>query len=291
MAIIDIVFIAIIAIGGIVGVAKGFFKTLLSFFGWFLTLVITFVLAKVIANALLTENVVEWLMKDGSVYDRIYNVGLMEKLRNYSMDNIRAAMALGATPEQIKQSLVEESEGIMKLFAGLIQSVVCKEVYVTGTLQNVAQVFAIEITYNAFVLVVGIVFFIVLRILIGILTAIVNKKKPEDISILSRVGGLALGLVKGGIYACLAMVLVIYLAAVPMNSLQKVSDVLNEQLTQSQIDDKVNEMSDKIFNIVLSRGDDGKEDERYMAYVEKAQKCIGEKTPAQSDDSKAGETA
>ncbi len=289
MAIIDYVFIGIIVLGGIVGVAKGFFKTLISFFGWFLTLLITFLLAKTIANALLTENVVDWLIKDGSVYDRIYNIGLMDNLKKLDMESIRSAVASGSTDEQVKAMLLEKADGIMKLFVGLIQTAVCKDVYLSSSLENVGQVFAIEITYNAFVITVGVVFFIVLRILIGVLTALANKKKPENISVLSRVGGLALGLVKGAVYACLSMVLVIYIAAVPIESLQSFSDKLNEQLTQSVIDDKVNEASDKVLNFVLSRGDDGEEDKRYMAYVEKAQKSIQKKAGESSGGNASGD--
>ena len=239
-------------------------------------------MAKTIANALLTENVVDWLIKDGSVYDRIYNIGLMDNLKKLDMESIRSAVASGSTDEQVKAMLLEKADGIMKLFVGLIQTAVCKDVYLSSSLENVGQVFAIEITYNAFVITVGVVFFIVLRILIGVLTALANKKKPENISVLSRVGGLALGLVKGAVYACLSMVLVIYIAAVPMESLQSFSDKLNEQLTQSVIDDKV-------LNFVLSRGDDGEEDKRYMAYVEKAQKSIQKKAGESSGGNASGD--
>ena len=50
---IDIAIIVIVALGALIGLWKGFFKTLISFFGWFMSFLIAMLITKPIAEALL----------------------------------------------------------------------------------------------------------------------------------------------------------------------------------------------------------------------------------------------
>ena len=53
MSYIDIAIIVIVALGALIGLWRGFFKTLISFFGWFVSFLIAMFITQPIAGALL----------------------------------------------------------------------------------------------------------------------------------------------------------------------------------------------------------------------------------------------
>ncbi|MCH5163431.1 MAG: CvpA family protein [Clostridiales bacterium] len=208
--ILDIIFFALLAVFAVLGFMCGFFKTLVSFFGWFISILVSYLLAKAVANSFLSVGTAQWLVGDGSIFDKVYNI-LPEGLREISMDSIREAVNSGMSQEQIAAMIKAESQGLMVFVTSLLQDAATKEMYLNSTIQNVRQVIALELTYHIYVIIVGVIFFIVLRIAVmGVSLIFKNKMGGSEIRNLGRVTGLFIGAIRGFAYACIVLMVASY---------------------------------------------------------------------------------
>ena len=208
--ILDIIFFAFLAVFAVLGFLCGFFKTLVSFFGWFISILLSYLLAKAVANSFLSGSTAQWLVGDGSIFDKVYNI-LPGGLKEISMDSIREAINSGATKEQIAAMIKSESQGLMVFVTSLLQDAVCREMYLNSAIQNVGQVIALELTYHIYVIIVGVIFFIVLRIVVmGISLIFKDKIGGSEIRNLGRVTGLVIGAIRGFAYACIVLMVASY---------------------------------------------------------------------------------
>ncbi|MBR2967804.1 MAG: CvpA family protein [Clostridia bacterium] len=217
--ILDIIFIVFIVVFAVLGFVFGLFKTFVSFFGWFISFVLAYLCAKALANAFLTAKTAEWLVGDGSFFDTIYAI-IPESIKNISMDTIRDRVNASDSEELIKYFIAENSGGLLSFFSSIIQNAVCKDIYLNSALVDVGQVLALELTYHLYVIMVGVIFFLVLRVIVMGVTIIFkvkdskDGKEKQDVKLPLRFGGMALGAIRGLAYGCVVLVLMSYLSGV-----------------------------------------------------------------------------
>ncbi len=210
--ILDLLFIAIIVLFALFGLMSGFIKTVISFFGWFISLLIAYLLAKAIANAFLSPETANWLIGDGSLYDKVYNI-VPDGLKNMSMESIRTALQSGATDETIKETIRAEASGLLAFASTLIQNAVCKDIYLNSSIETVGQVLALELTYNIYVILVGIIIFFTIRILVmGVSLIFKSRLGAHDCRLWERILGIGAGAVRGFAYACILLMVASYIA-------------------------------------------------------------------------------
>lgn len=211
--ILDLLFFALIIGFAVIGFIRGFFKTVLSFFGWFISLLLAYLLAKAIANAFLSPNTANWLVGDGPLYDKVYNI-VPDGLKNMSMESIRQAMQSGASDESIKEIIKSESSGLLYFASTLIQNAVCKDIYINSSIETVGQVLALELTYDIYVILVGVIFFVVLRIIVMGFSLIFRAKLSGSNKLWERLAGIGAGAIRGFAYACILFMLASYIAGI-----------------------------------------------------------------------------
>lgn len=266
----DFAFIIIIVISALLGFVLGFFKTLKSFLGWFVCSIFAFLCAQALADAFLSGAMAAKIVSSGSIYDSVYGV-LPDEIKSISMETIRQSIAAGESEAQIALKIAGEAGGIAKLFTTVIQSAVSTPLYLNSTLQNVAQVLAVELTYHIYVVIVAIVFFILLRIIImgvaimGEAKSRKAKKEKEEKKkgrilknlLTDRFLGLGVGLVRGFAYSCILLIVMSYCAGL--------GDNIQKQVDQSKISAAITAPLTETLSERLSN--DLQENERYMGLV------------------------
>lgn len=222
--ILDILFFVFIVAFAILGFVRGLFKTLTSFFSWVVSLLLAYLLAKSIANELLTANMVQRLVGSKSLYASIYNL-LPESLKSISLQEIVTKINSGYSQAEIKEYIRSQSSGIIAFASSLIENAVCKDMYLNSSLTDVGQVLALELTYHIYVVMVGIAIFLVLRIIIMGITLIFNSKfNNRDVRLWERFAGIAMGAIRGFTYACIVLMLFSYISGLSV----KINDMVNE---------------------------------------------------------------
>lgn len=223
--ILDLIFFVFILAFAVLGFVRGFFKTLVGFFGWAVSILLAYLLAKAVANALLSAGVSQWLLKEGSLFDKIYGI-MPEGLKGISIDSINEMIAEGKSQDYIKEYIKSQSGGLVFFASNIIQSTVCSDMYLSSALDNAAQVISLELTYHIYVILTGVALFIVLRVVVmGV--SILFKGKLGNGGLVGRIGGIALGAVRGLAYACFVLVIASYVAGV--------SPTVNNQLDESKV--------------------------------------------------------
>ncbi len=249
--ILDIIFFVLIIAMAALGFIFGFFKSLISFLGWTISLLISYLLAKAIANAFLSIGTAQWLVGDGSIFDMVYGI-IPEGLKKISLDAIRQAVESGADLNGIKESIRAQSEGLLFFLTPLIQEAVCKEMYLGSALSNVGQVLALELTYQLFVIMVGVILFIVLRVIVMGLSLIFKfKLKDRSLKMWERLAGIGLGVVRGFAYACILLMVVSYIAGMS----QPVKDQLDASAVGKPVTAWVSESTGKMLSGDLESND------------------------------------
>lgn len=239
MSIIDIVIIAIVALAAIIGIWKGFFKTLISFFGWLVSIVIAIFLAKVVAEALLDvefiKNVV--LGPSNSLFTAFKGM-LPSALQSLPID---------ATSEQIGEAL--GNPFLMILLSQPIK--LLSSAIMTSSTATVADGLALLIANSIYVILVGIAIFIAIRILMMLFTLFANSMtKNKTISALNRFFGFLLGAVKGAAFVVVGFVIISYF--ITSSALSGFRNELDKSLIGKPVAEQVFKYTDLYLN-----GDDG----------------------------------
>lgn len=198
----DIVIVALIAVFALTGFMRGFFKTAVSLFSWFVCILLAVFLARLVSDALL--GIADPLIYNGdnfSFYKVIYNF-LPESIKSVSMSEVRATVLLGgdSAKESVIQLIKSEGGTIVGLGANHIADTLMKPVFLESSLANVGQVIAVELAYGTYVVAVGITLFIVLRIIVVAVSIVVRFSGDQEVNIVNRITGAALGAVRGFLY-------------------------------------------------------------------------------------------
>ncbi len=270
--VLDLIFFALIVVFAVLGFVFGFFRTLFSFFGWFISLLMAYLLAKAIANALLTPQMAGHLVGSGSLYDKVYNL-VPEGLKNMSMDSIREAMQSGSQ-DAIIEAIKAESSGLLYYASSLIQNAVCKDMYINSTIQNVGQVLALELTYNIYVILTGVIFFIVFRLIIIVLSVIFRARLLRKKKLWERLAGIGMGAIRGFAYACILLMVASYIAGV----WPKMQEEVNISKVSVPVTTWVSETTGKLLSGDLEDND------KYKNMIEVLEERSAEENAAEAED-------
>lgn len=234
MSIADIVIIAVVALFALIGLAKGFFKTLISFFGWFISILIAALTARVVAEALLDIEAVGNIVAGGGE-----GFSLFSLFKGLLPDGLKALPA-AATAEQITEALgTGVVASILKPFISLLTST-------TNAANTVADGIALSLAGGVFEIVVGIGMFIVCRILMTLFTmfakSLINPDKKKGF--LGRIGGFVLGAARGALYCAILLVVVGFLT--PFTFMEPVTAEIDKGVLAKPIAQQVYTLSGRI---------------------------------------------
>lgn len=263
--ILDLVFFAVIALMTVLGYLFGLFKTIVAFFGWLVCILIAYLLAKAVANAMLTYGMAEKIV-NGKLFEDVYGL-IPEGLKKISISEINDMLSSGQTNEQILEYVKSQAGGLVSFAFTIVQGVIFKDIYLNSSLDNVGHVLALELTYQIYVVLVGIAIFIVLRILVmGVSVIFGGKLRGRTVKLWERLGGLGLGAVRGFFYACLLVMVFGFIAGL--------SPKLKEQNDSSNVAVPVTNWINEAISRGLSNGND--ESERYENLIIALEKKLNE---------------
>ncbi len=234
MSIADIVIIALVALFALIGLWKGFFKTLISFFGWFVSILIAALTARVVAEALLDITAVGNFVAGGGegfslfkIFKGILPPALSELPATATADEITAALGSGVVG------------AILKPFIGLLTST-------TNAANSVGDGIALSLAGGVFEVVVGIGMFIVCRILMTLFTmfakSLINPDKKKGF--LGRIGGFVLGAVRGALLCAILLVVIGFLT--PFEFMNPVTAEIDKGVLAKPIAQQVYTLSGRI---------------------------------------------
>lgn len=222
MSYIDIAIIVLVALFGLIGLKQGFFKSVVAFFGWFLSMVIAVLLTKVVAYALLDIKAIGNFVCGGEGFS-LYN------------------WIVGFLPEKGTES------GFLATLLAPIYSKVAGYSGL-GALGDVAsrQAAALMVAYGIFTVIVCLGLFIVIRIVMMLFTMFVKSFSKDDRpGGVSRLLGFLIGAVRGFAYSALILMVMGYALAIPQ--LGGVGDQLEKSVIGKPVQTLMQKMTDKLF--------------------------------------------
>lgn len=235
MAITDIVIIVIVALFALIGLWKGFFKTLISFFGWFIAMLIAVLTARVVAEALLDIPAVGKFVVGSDGFS------LFGALKNMLPEGLMALPA-GATEAEIAGALGDGVvASLLKPFTKLLT-----EMGTTASAATVGDGIGIALSGGLFEVMVGIGMFIVCRIVMTLFTLFFKSliDKDKKMGVLTRLGGFLFGAVRGTLYCAILLVAVGFLT--PFQFMQPVTADIDKGVLAKPIAQSVYTLSGKI---------------------------------------------
>ena len=237
MSYVDIALLAILALFAILGFVYGFAKSAGKLFGWIMSLLIVLIITDLVVNALLgSDKISQFVLgtqnpEKFSLFKVIYK-RIPEGISKISMLELKSVYALSGS-EGIK-SLIEENGGmVLSMLAPIIASFIINPIYLASNVATVGEVLAIQFSLIAFAYIVGAFLFLIVRIVMAIVARVIRKTGGEKIDIVSRLGGLAMGLLRGIMYCALALMMLRGIVGLEIKQLA----VIEEQIATSAISD------------------------------------------------------
>ncbi len=184
MNLFDLGFLILIVLFAIIGVLRGFFKTLASFCGWFVAFVLAIVLAKVVAGWICNWGFIKGLFFDSgegfSFYNKIYGA-MPEELKNISRTQLADAVAGAQNPTDAIIKTISDKSFLLgflaSLFKGSLIEPLADPQVLSFSFDNLAQGFSILISGSILVIFSGIFLFILLRIVTFVLQLVLKSIK------------------------------------------------------------------------------------------------------------------
>ena len=195
---IDIALVAIVLLFALIGLWRGFFRTLLSFFGFIVSIIISAYLASFLVRTLLPVPFVAGIFGgEGSLTGKI-----AEMITKISPE------IFGASPNDLPATLASTLTETLKLPAVVAQIIASavSGIHFTDSTLTLATIIAAAISGAILWLIIAAVLFLILRIIIHFLKKFFKTlTKNKHINNLDRLFGFLLGGVKG-----FAMVLLVF---------------------------------------------------------------------------------
>ena len=202
--IIDIVIIALLLILGLIGLKKGFFKSILSFFSFATCLIVAIWSAKYVAG---------WI---NGLYDFSNLIGnkISKSLIN---SNEFFAQSINVYEAGGKDALISaipgETNGVLKQIIKAVFS--SSSVDMTST-NTIGSIVGSSLGNICMIVIAGILVFIVLKIAVSLLTKFFEKMcKTKVIGGMNKIFGLILGLLKGILIVATVNVVLVALTLIP----------------------------------------------------------------------------
>ena len=215
---IDIAIIAIVALGALIGLWKGFFKTVISFFGWFVSFIIAAALTKPIAGALLDVGKIRGFVvgtHGWSLYSWIYG-----KMPDLSGDGL----------------------------GGFLGTVLKPVIKVASTAAgDLTQNVSLLLANGVFNIIVCIALLIALRVLLLLFTMFANAMtRGKFTGALNRLLGLVFGAVRGG--ALVALVMVVFTFIMGLSFMNPVRKQIDNSVIAAPVYKQVSRLTDKFLS-------------------------------------------
>lgn len=180
MSWVDIGIIALVVLLGLLGVLKGFKKSILSLGAFIVSFILAFFLANVIAEALLgLEGVKGFVLGNGFGEDADFSLAKM----------IYGLMGKNTTVP---------SEFLLKNYTAPILEIIANS---KVAIADPSQGYALYLAFIMFSAICGVGIFIVVRFLLVIVTVIIKSYIDKKKSPVSRLGGFFIGAIRGGLWA------------------------------------------------------------------------------------------
>jgi len=245
----DLILILFIILFVVLGIRAGFKKSLISFIGFAVSLIITILLAAVATRALLTLDGFSSLVagRDGSFFAFFYR-HLLNSLDYISIEYLRAAYNYGGADAVDYVFLgggFDPTSIFMLVVYPLVRSAAVSPVMLNSTMGTARELFALELSYGLAVFLVGVAMFIVLRIIVACISIVLRKKSANRAALkaAARLGGGLIGLARGALYAGIILMVLSLMAGfsfmnAPMRNIEEsmfVGNLANGANTVSEL--------------------------------------------------------
>ncbi len=237
---IDIVIVALLVIFGLIGLKKGFFKSILSIFSFGLCVTIAFFAAKHVAgwinalydfSSLIGNKISNSLIKTNEFFAQSVNV----------YEAVGKDALIGAIPNNVNTLLTQ-----------IIKIIFSNNKVDMSSTDSIGSVIGLSLGNIAMIVITGILIFLILRIALALLTKLLdNASKTKVIGGLNKLLGFILGLIKGALIVCIGnIILVVATLLPPVNKL--VNPIIQEN---SYVEKYVYNTTDNLFEKYVINGD------------------------------------
>lgn len=212
----DIAILAVVVIAALIGLWRGFFKTLISFFGWFVSFLIAFFLTKPVVGALLE----------------------VEKIKNFVVGTGESFSLYKWVFEKLPD--LESGGAISALFTPL------KAIAETVIGGSITEKVALLIANGIFSIIVCIGLLIALRLILILFTMFANAMTANRfVGALNRLLGFVLGAVKGFAFVCVAMVILSFMMSTALLAPARAD--LDKSFVAKPVYETVTKLTDKFI--------------------------------------------
>ncbi|MCL2556752.1 MAG: hypothetical protein FWE03_07055 [Firmicutes bacterium] len=214
----DIILFILIAVFMFLGLRAGFKKSLVSFVCLAVSLLLSVLLAPVATRALMGIDSIANLIAgpNNSIFTFFYN-HLWAGLDQISIEYLNQVYSYGgatAVDAVFMDGGFNLSSVFMMIVYPLVRSAAVSPIMLNSTMDTARHLFALELAYGASVFIVGILLFLILRIIAACLNIAFkfSGKKGAKKNPVSRLVGGAIGLLRGAVYAGLILIVLSLLA-------------------------------------------------------------------------------
>ena len=200
--VIDVAIVLVLLITGLIGIKKGFLKSLLSLFNWVVCLGASIWLAKYVANW-----VGSWFGMENAIAGKISNaiVGSNAELGN-------SVASFGS-----KDAIMAACAGMNGLLKQLINIIFSSKNVDFASETAVSDVASAGVAHICVLAISAVLLFIVIKIVLAILGKLFdNIARTRVLGSLNRVLGFVFGVVKGGCIVVIFNIVAVALSLVPM---------------------------------------------------------------------------
>ena len=216
MSYIDIAIIVIVALGALIGLWRGFFKTLISFFGWFVSFLIAMFITKPIAGALLDVKGIQ---------------GFVLGTEGWSL----FSWIHGKLPD------LTQPGGIL----GIVLSPLIKVATAAGG--DLTTNVALLLANGIFNILVCICLFIIIRLLLLLVTMFANAMtRNKFVGALNRLLGLVLGAVKGAGLVAILMIIMNFMMG--LSIMAPVRNQIDNSVIAAPVYKQISRLTDKFLS-------------------------------------------
>lgn len=239
--IIDVAIIAVLIIFGLIGLKKGFLKSVLSLFSWSLCIAIACLIAKYVAG---------WI---NGIYDFSALIGnkISKSLTNM---NEFFAQSINVYEAGGKEALISASNSlnINSLLKQVIKVVFSNTKVDMSSTETIGSVVGGSLGDICMVIVAGILVFIVLKIAVALLSKLFKKiEQTKVLGGLNKILGLLLGLVKAALIVFVVNTIFVGLSLIPAVN-KMITPVVQDN---THIEKVIYNTTDKVFEKYVIKGD------------------------------------
>ena len=236
--IIDIAVVATFIILGLIGLKKGFLKSVLSIFSWGFCIIVAFLTAKYVAT---------WI-------NGLYNFsGLLGNKISKSLINMNAFFALPINTFAGKDALISAiPTDTNKLLTQLIKSVFSSNKVDMTSTSSIGSIVGSSLGHICFVIVAGIIVFIILKIAVALISKLFkNIEQTKILGGLNKILGVVLGLLKATLIVGVINVVLVAITLAP--GVNKMITPLIQDNTH--VEKVIYNTTDKLFGKYIVEGD------------------------------------